>query len=177
MSKNYKIVEMISQGQIAEKVDEIAKQISIDYKGKKPVIVPILKGSFIFAADICRKLDIDFTIDFLSIMSYGQSTKSSGVVQMVKDLETDIKGKDVILIEDIFDSGLTLEYLDKYFNIREPSSVATACLLVKKVERNVKVTPKYTGFEIENKFVVGYGLDFAQNHRGLPYIGKVEFDD
>ncbi|MFP4458179.1 MAG: hypoxanthine phosphoribosyltransferase [Candidatus Zixiibacteriota bacterium] len=177
MAKNYKLVKLISKEEIESKVDKLAKQISKDYKGKNPVIVPILKGSFIFAADLCRKLDIDFTIDFLSVMSYGESTKSSGVVQMVKDLETDIQGKHVILVEDIFDSGLTLEYLDEYFHIRKPASLETACLLIKDVKRTVALKPKYSGFDIEDKFVVGYGLDFAQKHRGLSHIAKVEFND
>ncbi len=171
------VEKLISVERIQAKVKEIAKDIKRDFADKKPLIVPILKGSFVFAADLVRELDMDFTVDFLSVMSYGQSTKSSGIVQMVKDLETDIKDRHVIIIEDILDSGLTLEYLEEYLMLRKPASLSLVALLVKDVERTVDIPVKYKGFDIPDKFVVGYGLDFAQKYRGLPYIGEVIFHD
>ncbi len=162
---------LYSQEDIAQAVKEIGRQITEDYRGKKPLLVGILKGSITFMADLMRAIDIDCEIDFMVAQSYGNSATSSGVVQIKKDLETDIEGRDVILIEDILDTARTLRAVKETLKSRNPSSIKICTLLDKKVERSIEIKADYKCFDIENQFVVGYGLDYAQSYRCLPYIG------
>ena len=162
---------LYSKEQIARAVNEIGKKITEEYRGKKPLLVGILKGSITFMADLMRAIEIDCEIDFMVAQSYGNSTTSSGVVQIKKDLETDIEGRDVILIEDILDTARTLHAVKQTLLSRNPASIKICTLLDKKVERNFEIKADYKCFDIENQFVVGYGLDYAQSYRCLPYIG------
>ena len=165
---------LISESEIANKVTELAAQISVDYAGKEIVLIGILKGAFIFLSDLCRQITIPTTFDFMAVSSYGSGTKSCGVVRILKDLETDITGKDVIIIEDIIDSGLTLNYLHKSLRARKPSSMEICALLRKPEKDRVNQEAKYVGFSIPNDFVVGYGLDYRQKYRNLPYIARLQ---
>lgn len=159
---------------IAAKVREMGELISRDYLGKELVAVCILKGSMMFYADLLREIKIPLMADFMSISSYGNSRKSSGVVQIVKDLDNNIAGKDVLIIEDIMDSGQTLAFLMELLQARDPISLKICCLLDKPSRRVAAVQPDYCGFEIPDEFVVGYGLDFAEYYRNLPYIGVLK---
>jgi len=161
---------LISEEEIKNKVKEIANQIKEDYKGRNPLLVGILKGSFIFLADLIRNLDMELEVDFLAVSSYGKSTKTSGVVKILKDLNQPIENRDVILVEDIVDSGLTLKYLKEMLIGRNPRSLKICVLLDKKERREVDVELDYIGFEVPDYFLVGYGLDFAEKYRNLPYI-------
>jgi hypoxanthine phosphoribosyltransferase len=165
---------MISEKEIAEKVAEMAKQLDKLYEGRKPVVVCILKGSVMFFADLIRQMQVPLTIDFMSISSYGNGTKSTGEIKVKKDLSTDIKGRDVLIVEDIIDSGNTLYNLKKLLNSREPASVNIVTLLDKPQRREVPMQPEYTCFEIEDEFVIGYGLDYAEEYRNLPYVGVLK---
>jgi hypoxanthine phosphoribosyltransferase len=173
--KEFELQKYIEHDTIETCVKLMAKRISEDYRGLNPLLVIILKGSFIFGADLCRNLDIDFNIDFLSCKSYGASTQSSGIVQLIKDLDASIQGQHIILIEDILDTGLTLGYLEEYLKLKHPASLEIACLFIKKVERKVNIDIKYKGLELDDDFVVGFGMDFDQRFRGLPYVAKVVF--
>ena len=164
---------MISEAEIAKKVEEIAKQIEIDYKGEPLLVVGILKGASVFVSDLIRKIILDVSIDFMSVSSYGNSTESSGTVKILKDLDIDIAGKNVLIVEDIIDSGLTLSNLVKELQIRNPKSLKLCTLLDKPERRKTDVHVDYVGFVIEDKFIVGYGIDWAENYRNLPYIGSV----
>ena len=164
---------MISETEIAKKVEEIAKQIEIDYKGEPLLVVGILKGASVFVSDLIRKINLDVSIDFMSVSSYGNSTESSGTVKILKDLDIDIAGKNVLIVEDIIDSGLTLSNLVKELQIRNPKSLKLCTLLDKPERRKTDVHVDYVGFVIEDKFIVGYGIDWAENYRNLPYIGSV----
>lgn len=159
---------------IAAKVREMGEQISRDYLGKELIAVCILKGSMMFYADLLREIKIPLMADFMSISSYGNSRKSSGVVQIVKDLDNNIENKDVLIIEDIMDSGQTLAFLMELLQARDPISLKVCCLLDKPSRRVAEVQPDYCGFEIPDEFVVGYGLDFAEYYRNLPYIGVLK---
>ena len=165
---------MISEKEIAEKVAEMAKQLDKLYEGRKPVVVCILKGSVMFFADLIRQMQVPLTIDFMSVSSYGTGTKSTGEIKVKKDLSTDIKGRDVLIVEDIIDSGNTLYNLKKLLNSREPASVNIVTLLDKPQRREVPMQPEYTCFEIEDEFVIGYGLDYAEEYRNLPYVGVLK---
>ena len=165
---------IISKEKLKRKVKDLASQISKDYKGKNPILVGILKGSFIFLADLIREIKISHQIDFISVASYGSRKKASGVVRLLKDLSINIKGKDVIIVEDIIDSGLTLNYIRNNLLTRGPKSLEVVTLLDKKKRRKVKIPVKYVGFSIPNSFVVGYGLDYDEQYRNLPYIAKFE---
>lgn len=165
---------LISKERLKKKVKELALQISGDYKQKNPILVGILKGSFVFLADLVREMRIPHQIDFISVASYGSRKKASGVVRLLKDLSTNIEGKDVIIVEDIIDSGLTLNYIRNNLLTRNPKSLEVVTLLDKKKRRKVKIPLKYVGFSIPNNFVVGYGLDFDEQYRNLPYIAKLE---
>lgn len=165
---------MISEKEIAEKVAEMAKQLDKLYEGRKPVVVCILKGSVMFFADLIRQMQVPLTIDFMSVSSYGNGTKSTGEIMVKKDLSTDIKGRDVLIVEDIIDSGNTLYNLKKLLNSREPASVNIVTLLDKPQRREVPMQPEYTCFEIEDEFVIGYGLDYAEEYRNLPYVGVLK---
>ena len=165
---------LISKERLKKRVKELAREISKDYEGKNPIIVAILKGSFVFLADLIREIKIPHQIDFISVASYGSRKKASGVVRLLKDLNTNIEGKDVIIVEDIIDSGLTLNYIRNNLLTRNPKSLEVATLLNKKKTRKVKIPLKYVGFFIPDNFVVGYGLDYDEQYRNLPYVAKLE---
>ena len=165
---------LITRDELALRVKELAKTLDEDYKGKNPIVVCILKGSTLFFADLVREMKIPVEFDFLSISSYGNKTKSSGEVKMIKDLDNLIENRHVLIIEDIVDSGYTLTYLKKLLSSRGPASVKICTLLDKKSRREVPLEPDYCGFEIDDYFVVGYGLDYAQKYRNLPEIGVLK---
>lgn len=158
---------MLTAEQIEKRVKELAAEISRDYKGKKPLLVGVLKGAVIFLSDLIRYLDIPVEIDFMAVSSYGADTASSGVVRIQKDLEQSIKGKDVIVVEDIIDTGLTLNYLFKNLSERQPETLKVVTLLDKPDRRKVEFNSDYCGFKIPDKFVIGYGLDYANDFRYL----------
>ncbi|WP_294553696.1 hypoxanthine phosphoribosyltransferase [uncultured Pseudoflavonifractor sp.] len=160
-----------SEEELKKRVAEIAAEINRDYAGKEPMLISVLRGSFVFMADLIRKIEVPCTVDFMSVSSYGRGTTSSGQVQITKDLSDDIEGKDIIVVEDILDSGNTLSYLLQLLRARKPASMRL-CTLLDKPDRRVKeVHVDYTGFTIPDEFVVGYGLDYAEKYRNLPYIG------
>ncbi len=162
---------LFSEEELKQRVRELGAQITADYAGKEPLLVSVLRGSYIFMADLTRSIDLPCTVDFMSVSSYGSGTKSSGQVQITKDLSDDIEGRDVIVVEDILDSGNTLYYLLQILQARKPASVRL-CTLLDKPDRRVKeVAVSYSGFTIPDAFVVGYGLDYAEKYRNLPYIG------
>jgi hypoxanthine phosphoribosyltransferase len=170
-----RIVTMLSKEDIAKRVHELGAQITADYAGKPLVLVCVLKGSFVFASDLARAIDMpNLRIDFLGTRSYGEGTESSGVVQITQDLSKPIAGEHVLIVEDIVDTGLTIAHLMDLFRTRNPHSVKVCALLHKPARARVEVHVDYLGFTIEDKFVVGYGLDFAERYRNLPYIGVVE---
>jgi hypoxanthine phosphoribosyltransferase len=169
-----RLVTMLSSEQIAARVREIGAQITEEYKDKNLVLVVVLKGSFIFASDLCRAIDGPLRIDFLGVRSYGEGTETSGVVQITQDLSKPIAGEDVVIVEDIVDTGLTIAHLMDLFRTRNPRSVKVCSLLHKPARSRVAVNIDFLGFTIEDKFVVGYGLDFGEKYRNLPYIGLVE---
>ena len=162
---------LFSEEQLNARVAEIAKEIQADYKGKKPLIVAVLKGSVLFFSDLIRKIVGDMEIDFMSISSYGSGSKSSGEVRMIKDLDKKIEGKDIIIVEDIIDSGYTMKYLKKLLEARNPASIKVCTLLDKPSRRETDINADYVGFEVENEFVIGYGLDYDGFYRNLPFIG------
>jgi len=173
--RKYDVSEvLISKAELDARVAELGAQITEDYRGKNMLMVGILKGSVPFMADLMRAVDLDLEIDFMSVSSYGGSTKTSGIVKILKDLDSDIQGKDVLIVEDIIDSGLTLSYLREYLKKRRPASVRIATLLDKPSRRKVDITPDYCGFTVEDKFIVGCGLDIDQKYRNLPYISWVK---
>jgi hypoxanthine phosphoribosyltransferase len=163
---------LLTSDQIQQRVGELARDIRRDHPNGVHFVC-VLKGAFIFLSDLARALDGESTLDFMALSSYGTSTKSSGQVQVLKDLGTGIEGRDVVIVEDIVDTGLTLTYLQDILRARAPRSLRTACLLSKPSRRVVDVTVEYVGFTIEDKFVVGYGLDHAERYRHLPYIAVV----
>ena len=162
---------LFTQEQLERRVEELAREIERDYAGREILLVSVLRGSFIFMADLVRKISLPCLVDFMSVSSYGKGTSSTGQVQITKDLSEDIAGRDILVVEDILDSGNTLSYLLKILENRRPASIRL-CTLLDKPERRVKpVTVDYTGFAIPDAFVVGYGLDYAEKYRNLPYIG------
>lgn len=162
---------LFTERQLADKVAELGARITKDYEGKNPLIVSVLKGSYVFMADLTRKIDTACNVDFMVVSSYGKGTKTSGEVQIIKDIEQQIDGRDLLIIEDILDSGVTLSYLMKVLQARGARSIRLCTLLSKPSRRKVDVQVDYLGFEIPDEFVVGYGLDFAEKYRNLPYIG------
>ena len=152
----------------------LGKKITKQYKGKELVLICILKGSTYFTADLSRYIENDITLDFMKVSSYGNSTESSGNIELKMDLSTNIKDKDVIIIEDIIDTGYTLKYLKEYLYTKKPNSIKICTLLDKKPRRKIDIEADYVGFEIEDKFVVGYGLDYMEKYRNLPYVGYIE---
>ena len=170
-----KIRVLLSEEEVNRRISEIAEQISRDYEGKAIHMICILKGGVFFTCELAKRLTVPVSLDFMSVSSYGDDTKSSGVVRIVKDLDESLKDKDVLIVEDIIDSGRTLSYLIEVLRQREPASIRL-CTLLDKPERRVKKQVKvdYTCFSIPDEFVVGYGLDYAQKYRNLPYIGVVE---
>ena len=170
-----KISILISEERVDQRIKEMAAKISEELEGETVVLICILKGSVFFTYELAKRLTIPVTLDFMCVSSYGDGTKSSGIVRISKDLDQSIEGKNVIVIEDIIDSGRTLSYLMELLKARKPKSLRLCTLLDKPSRRVMDVPVNYTGFEIEDKFVVGYGLDYAQKYRNLPYIGVVEF--
>ncbi|SHJ08679.1 hypoxanthine phosphoribosyltransferase [Lutispora thermophila] len=168
--KNDILKVLISKEELEAKVKELGQMITRDYKDKDLMIVGILKGCVIFLSDLIREIDLPLTMDFMVVSSYGSSTKSSGVVRIIKDLEKDIAGKDVLIVEDIVDTGLTLNYLVDYLKSRNANSVKICTLLEKPDRRKVEVDLEYVGFHIPDEFVVGYGLDYAEVYRNLPFV-------
>lgn len=169
-----KITEkMITEEQLSQKVEELAKQIEKDYEGQSLLVVGILKGASVFVSDLIRKIDLDVNIDFMSVSSYGNGTESSGTVKILKDLDVDIEGQNVLIVEDIIDSGLTLSNLVAALQTRNPKSLKICTLLDKPQRRTANIYVDYIGFVIEDKFIVGYGIDWAEKYRNLPYIGVV----
>ena len=165
---------MITEEQIAGRVREVAVQLDKLYEGRRPVVVCILKGSVMFFSDLIRHMETPLELDFMAVSSYGCGTTSTGCLQIKKDLTTDIAGRDVLIVEDIIDSGNTLYNLKKLLNSRSPSSVNIVTLLDKPQRREVPMEPEYTCFVIEDEFVVGYGMDYAEEYRNLPYIGVLK---
>lgn len=168
-----KIDIMIDEAAVEARIAEIAQQLSKEYEGKTIHIIGVLKGSVFFMCELAKRLTVPVTMDFMSVSSYGNDTKSSGVVKMIKDLDESIEGRDVVLIEDIMDSGRTLSYLINILKERKPASFKVVTLLDKPDRRVVELEPDITGFVIPDRFVVGYGLDCAQKYRNLPYIGVI----
>ena len=165
---------MVTEEQIAKRVKELAQELDTYYAGKKPLIVCILKGSTLFFVDLIRKMETNLTIDFMRVSSYGSGTTSSGVVALEKDLTVDIKDKDVLIVEDIIDSGNTLFKLKEVLGAREPKDLKIVTLLDKPSRRTAPIEPDFTGFVIEDEFVIGYGLDYDEEYRNLPYVGVLK---
>jgi hypoxanthine phosphoribosyltransferase len=165
---------LIDQDALQRRIAELGEEISADYSGRDLLLVGVLKGAVFFMADLMRGLSIPCEIDFMAISSYGDSTDSSGVVRILKDLDINIEGRDVLVVEDIIDSGLTLSYLMRNLEAREPASLEICALLTKPERREIEVPVRYVGFEIPNRFVIGYGLDFGERYRNLPYVGVLD---
>lgn len=162
---------LLESGQIKKRVEELGAQISADYQGKNLLMVSVLKGSVVFMADLLREVKIPARIDFMSVSSYGAGVKTSGVVKIIKDLDIPLEGYDLLIVEDILDSGLTLHYIIDILKSRKPKSIAICTLLDKPECRKVEVKTNYSGFTIPDRFVVGYGLDYDEKYRNLPFIG------
>jgi hypoxanthine phosphoribosyltransferase len=167
---------LIDEERLRARVAELGEEISADYAGRELLLIGVLKGAVFFMADLMRHLTVTCEVDFMAISSYGASTDSSGVVRILKDLDINIDGRDVLVVEDIIDSGLTLSYLIRNLEAREPASLAVCALLTKPDRREIDVPVRYVGFEIPNRFVIGYGLDFAERYRNLPYVGVLHPD-
>ena len=165
---------MLDEETIAKRVKELAEQMDELYEGRTPIVVCILKGSVLFFSDLIKNMKSSLTIDFMAVSSYGAGTKSTGEIVIKKDLSTDIKGRDVLIVEDIIDSGNTLYKLKQLLNSRQPASVNILTLLDKPQRREVPIQPEYTGFVIEDEFVIGYGLDYDEEYRNLPYVGVLK---
>ena len=175
-TRPYVIDQLISAKSIAARIEELSHEIHDAFEGTdKLVVVGLLRGSFVFIADLVRELDLPVEVDFLEATSYGDSTESSREVRIMKDLRGKIGGRDVLLVEDIVDTGFTLKHVVGLLNARKPAKLKTIALLNKQARRKVDINADWTGFEIPDEFVVGYGIDFAQRNRNLPYIGKVRF--
>lgn len=165
---------LISEEQLQARIRELGAEITLDYSTRRPELICVLKGAMIFMSDLMRSIDLNLSIDFIAVSSYGKGKNSSGEVKIIKDLDEPLEGRDILLIEDILDTGLTLSYLLNNFHSRGATSIKIVTLLNKPERRKVEVTPDYVGFEIPDKFVVGYGLDFDERYRNLPYIGVVK---
>lgn len=172
-----KVSVLLSEEEVDARIRELGELISKDYAGREPHMICVLKGGSFFLCELVKRITVPVSIDFMSVSSYGGDTKSSGIVKIVKDLDDPIKGKDVIVVEDIVDSGRTLSYLLEMLGKREPNSLSLCTLLDKPERRVTDVKVDYTGFQIPDKFVVGYGLDYDQRYRNLPYIGIVHLDE
>ena len=161
---------LFSEEQLAERIAQLGRQISAEYRGKTPLFVGILRGCVLFFADLIKQISVDCTVDFMCLSSY-TGTESTGQVRTMLDLRESIKGRHVVIVEDIVDTGLTLDYLMNHLKLRGAASIEICCLLDKPANRKVEMNPKYVGFQIENEFVIGYGLDYNELYRNLPYIG------
>ena len=164
---------LVQADELQHRVRELGKQISEDYAGKDLLLIGVLKGAVFFLADLMRQLDIPCEVDFMAVASYGSSTDSSGVVRILKDLDAPLEGRDVLIVEDIVDSGLTLQYLMRTLQARGPASLEVCALLTKPERRKVETPARYVGFEIPDKFAIGYGLDYAERYRNLPYVAAL----
>ena len=162
---------LLSADALSERVAQLGRQLSADYAGRDPVLVSVLKGSIVFLADLIRAMDIPLSVDLMEVSSYGSGTETSGQVRILKDLSASIEGRDVIVVEDIIDTGLTLNYLLRYLWERNPASMRICCLLDKPARRLAEIEIDYTGFTIPDRFVIGYGLDYDERYRNLPYVG------
>jgi len=165
---------LLDSDTVANRVAELGAQISADYAGRDPVLISVLKGALVFLADLMRAMDMPTSIDLMEVSSYGAATESSGQVRILKDLSKPIEGRDVIVVEDIIDTGLTLNYLLRYLADKGPSSIKIVCLLDKPARRLAEIPIDYTGFTIPDRFVIGYGLDYDERYRNLPYIGVLK---
>ncbi len=172
-----KVRILLSEQEVDQRIAEVAKQISKDYEGKSVHLICVLKGAVFFMCELAKRITVPVSMDFMSVSSYGNDTKSSGVVKIVKDLDEPLNGKNVLIVEDIIDSGRTLSYLMDILQKRNPASLRLCTLLDKPERRITQVTVDYTCFNIPDEFVVGYGLDYAQKYRNLPFVGVVEFTD
>jgi hypoxanthine phosphoribosyltransferase len=161
---------LVSEDRLAERVRELGQEISADYADRDLLLVGVLKGAVFFLSDLMRSLDPPCEVDFMAVASYGSSTDSSGVVRILKDLDASIEGRNVLIVEDIVDSGLTLSYLLRTMRARNPASLEVCALLTKPDRRKVELPIRYTGFEIPNRFVIGYGLDYGEKYRNLPFV-------
>jgi hypoxanthine phosphoribosyltransferase len=164
---------LVSREDLQRRVAELGAEISRDYEGRDLVMVGVLKGAVLFLADLMRSIDVSCEVDFMAVSSYGSQTDSSGVVRILKDLDASINGRDVLVVEDIIDSGLTLQYLMRNLRAREPASLEVCALLTKPERLRVDLSPRYVGFEIPNRFAIGYGLDHAQRYRNLDYVAAL----
>lgn len=162
---------VVTESALKERIKALGLQITKDYQDKSLVIISILKGSVIFTSDLVRMIELPLTLDFMAVSSYGNATKSTGVVKIIKDLDKSIEGKHVLIVEDIIDSGLTLTYLKEILSARGPASIKICTLLDKPAHRKEKIAVDYVGFEVPDGFIVGYGIDYAEHYRNLPYIG------
>jgi len=164
---------LVPAGALQERVGELAAEISRDYAGRDLVLIGVLKGAVFFLSDLMRRLEVPVEVDFMAVASYGSATKSSGVVRILKDLDAVIEGRDVLIVEDIVDSGLTLQYLLRNLAGRNPRSLEVCALLIKPERRKVDLYTRYVGFEIPNRFAIGYGLDYGERYRNLPYVAAL----
>lgn len=169
--KNDILKVLLTEEQIDARVRELGAELTEKFTGKDPLFIGILKGSFVFMADLVRRVDLKSSVDFMAVSSYGCGTKSSGAVKIMKDLNEDIAGRHVVIVEDILDSGVTLNYLCGYLQNRKPASITLVTLLDKPARRKAPIRADYVGFEVPDEFVVGYGMDYAENYRNLPYVG------
>jgi hypoxanthine phosphoribosyltransferase len=167
---------LIDEQTLAARVAELGAEVSADYHGRDLLLIGVLKGAVFFMADLMRHLTVACEVDFMAISSYGDATDSSGIVRILKDLDINIEGRDVLVVEDIIDSGLTLSYLIRNLESRRPASLEVCALLTKRGRREIEVNVRYVGFEIPNRFVIGYGLDFAERYRNLPYVAVLSGD-
>ena len=168
---------LVQADDLQHRVRELGEQISRDYADKDLLLVGVLKGAVFFLSDLMRHIDVPCEVDFMAVASYGSSTDSSGVVRILKDLDAPLEGRDVLIVEDIVDSGLTLQYLMRTLETRKPASLEVCALLTKPDRRKVDLEPRYVGFEIPDRFAIGYGLDYAERYRNLPYVAALELGD
>ena len=177
MPEDERIGEILVQADdLRHRVRELAEEISRDYAGRDLLLIGVLKGAFLFLADLMRHLEVPCEVDFMAVASYGSSTESSGVVRILKDLDAPLEARDVLIVEDIVDSGLTLQYLLRTLQARGPASLEVCALLTKPDRRRVDLPARYVGFEIPDKFAIGYGLDYAERYRNLPYVATLVLD-
>jgi hypoxanthine phosphoribosyltransferase len=178
MARDEHIGEILVQSdELQHRIRQLGEEISRDYAGRDLLLIGVLKGAVFFLADLMRKIEVPCEVDFMAVSSYGSSTDSSGVVRILKDLDAPLEGRDVLIVEDIVDSGLTLQYLMRTLETRGPASLAVCALLTKPERRKAEVPARYVGFEIPDKFAIGYGLDYAERYRNLPYVATLSLGD